>query len=356
MKRVIYALILVVVMTLLGGFSGHLLAGLTGNDTSSVTVTVVARPIYSSQWGDEDGGDGDVADGDEEDECPAGSVYTTGMVTDECIAIQPIIIASFDKRLYLTIDEGTSILTPDGTCPRCIGIYEVATLPPQPEEACIIGCMYDAFPDGAIFDPPATLQASYDPNDLPEGIVAGECLSVACYDPINYEWIKQCCVFDTEASTITAEVSQFYDFAILGYELATFEVVSLHIYPTEVEIGETVNITVLVANIGGQPGSYQLTLKIDNVSETDGEAAAVAAAEREVVINASASEQVSFTTSKDTPGLYLVEVNGLTGSFEVKPPPLSPPVEPVNWWLIGGIIAAVAIVVFVTPLFLLRRR
>jgi hypothetical protein len=355
-KRVTYALSLVIVMTLLGGLSGHLLAGLMGSDTSSVTVTVIAKPLYSSPGGDGEGWDGGVAGEDEEAECPAGTVSTTGMVNEEGIALQDIIVASFDEQFYLTIDEGTSVLTPDGTCPICIGICEVTTLPPLPEEACIIGCMYDAFPDEVIFDPPATLQSSYDPNDLPEGIVAGECLSVACYDQTSCEWVDQCCVVDTETYTLTAEVSRFHDFAVLGYEPepAAFEVSSLYIYPTEVEIGETVNITVLVDNTGGQPGSYQLTLKIDSVTEAGGEVAAVAEVDREVVIKASASERVSFTTSKDTPGLYTVEVAGLTGSFEVKPP-LSP-VEPANWWLIGGIIAGVAIVIFVTFLFLLRRR
>ena len=130
----------------------------------------------------------------------------------------------------------------------------------------------------------------------------------------------------------------------------------MQISPAEVEIGETVNITVLVANTGGQPGSYQVILKINDVAEAGGEVAGVAEADREVAINAGAIERVSFTTSKDTPGLYLVEVNGLTGSFEVKQP-LSPgeptPAKPINWWLIGGIIAAVAIVAFV--IFLLRR-
>lgn len=339
------------VMALLGGFSGHLLAGLMGNGTSNVTVTVIAQPVWSSP------ADG-VAGWDGEAECPTGGTSTAGKITAGGLVIRPIIIVSFDERLCLTIDVGTIILIPDGAYPRCIGLYEMTALPSPPEDAYIIGVMYDAFPDGAIFVPPATLQCSYDPNDIPEGI-AGESLVIACHDQTSGEWIELDGVVDTEANTITAEVSQFCNPAVLGYEAvptpAAFEVSSLHISPTEVEIGETVNITVLVANTGGQPGSYQVILKINSVAEAGGEVAdvvaGVAEADREVAINAGASKQVSFTTSKDTPGLYLVEVNGLTGSFEVGQP-LSP-VEPINWWLIGGIIAAVAIVAFV--IFLLRR-
>lgn len=345
-RRVRYALIFIVVLAFLGGFPAYLAMG-QGGGSQSVTVTVIAQPVWSPPAGG-------VAGWDREAECPTGGMSTAGKLTAGGLVIQPIIFTSFDERLCLTIDVGTSILTPDGAFPRCIGLYEVTTLPSPPENAYIIGVPYDAFPDGAIFVPPATLQYSYGPNDIPGGI-AEESLALACYDQTSGQWIELDGVVDTEANTITAEVSQFCDPAVLGYEVvptpAAFEISSLNISPTEVEIGETVNITVLVANTGGQSGSYQVILKINSVAEAGGEVASMAEADREVAISASASKQVSFTTSKDTPGLYLVEVNGLTGSFEVNQP-LSP-AEPINWWLIGGIIAAVAIVAFVT--FLLRR-
>jgi len=343
-RRVLYALVLIVVLALAGGFPAYLAIG-QGSSSPTVTITVTAQPVYTpTENGVEDGWSG-VAVWDGEPECPAGGVSTAGKVTAGGLVIQPIIIVSFDERLCLTIDVGTIILGPDGSCPRCIGVCEMTTLPSPPEEACIIGCMYDAFPDGVTFVPPATLQYCYDPNDIPEGI-ALESLVIAGCDPTSGQWVEMDCVVDSEANTITAELSQFCDSAVLGYEAvvpapASFEVSSLDISPAEVEIGETVNITVLVANTGGRPGSCQVMLKINGVAEEVGA----------VVIDAGASEQVSFTTSKDTPGLYRVDVNGLTGSFDVNQP--LPPAEPVNWWLIGGIIAAVAIVAFVV--FILRR-
>ncbi len=48
MKRATYALILVMVMALLGGFSGRLLAGLMGSGSQSATVTVTAVPGFIS--------------------------------------------------------------------------------------------------------------------------------------------------------------------------------------------------------------------------------------------------------------------------------------------------------------------
>lgn len=55
-------------------------------------------------------------------------------------------------------------------------------------------------------------------------------------------------------------------------------------------------------------------------------------------------------------GTYSVDVDGLTGSFTVKEKPVVPVVpKPVNWPLIGGIIAAVVIAGLVV-FFLVRRR
>jgi len=86
-----------------------------------------------------------------------------------------------------------------------------------------------------------------------------------------------------------------------------------------------------------------------------------------VALEPGASETVSFTTSRDVAGSYSVDVNGLTGSFTVKAPPelppeeappeeVSPEVKPINWPLVGGIIAAAVVIVGLLIFFLVRRR
>ncbi len=47
---------------------------------------------------------------------------------------------------------------------------------------------------------------------------------------------------------------------------ATFTVSTLSISPTEVEIGESIIISVLVTNTGAGSGTYEVTLKLDSVS------------------------------------------------------------------------------------------
>jgi len=125
-------------------------------------------------------------------------------------------------------------------------------------------------------------------------------------------------------------------------EPAAFTPSSLSVSPTEVDIGGTVIISISVANTGGQADSYTATLKIDGVVEET----------KEVTVAAGASEQVNFTTSKDVAGTYSVDVNGLTGSFEV----VLPPKPPINWPLIGGIIGGVIVVGLLIYFLVFRRR
>jgi len=160
-------------------------------------------------------------------------------------------------------------------------------------------------------------------------------------------------------------VSDEYTFTTLGKSPAVaFTSSALSISPTEVNIGEEVTISVLVTNTSNASGSYEVTLKIDNV----------VVASKEVTLAARASETVTFTTSKDAAGSYLVAINGLTGSFTVRPapiPPAPPPVAPappappvappptpppgVNWAILGPIIAVAVFLAIFLPIRLRRR-
>ncbi|MFC1981733.1 CARDB domain-containing protein [Chloroflexota bacterium] len=120
---------------------------------------------------------------------------------------------------------------------------------------------------------------------------------------------------------------------------AAFTVSSLTMSPPEVVVGEQVTIGVLVSNIGGVSGSYEVSLKINGALE----------ATKKVTLSPGTSEKVTFTTTKDKPGTYSVDVNGLTDSFIVKK-------EPINWWVIGGIIGGVIVLGLLIYFFLVRRR
>jgi hypothetical protein len=326
-------------------------------DTAAGNPTITAAEFPDQGWTDatqqqtvtSGGGGGGGGGAAEEEGCPAGQVSIADKITPEGVVIEPIVLKSSDGRLELTIEAGTVAVTSAGSGLCCVGIQPREDMPSPPEGAYVIGVMYDVVPDGATFLPPATIKYHYDPTAIPEG-VAEESLVLAYYDEASSKWIKLDSIVDAETNMIIAETSHLTFFAVFGYEVgapppATFQISSLGISPTKVEIGNVVNLTILVTNTGGQSASYQVILKINGVAE----------ATKEVILDAGASEQVSFTTSKEVAGTYSVDINNATGAFEVEQKPALPPAKPINWGLIGGIIGGVVAAAGLIFLFLVRR-
>ncbi len=293
--------------------------------------------------------------------------------------LQTIEATSEDRTLTLTIAEGTIALDKDDNPLTSLEAEVDTSPPPPPKDASIIGLAYDFGPDGATFDPPITLTRSYDPHDLLEG-VAEEDLVLAWYDEAGDQWVELDSVVDTENNTITAAIEHFTTFVIMGkvtsapesepeVSVAVFRISELDIYPDEADIGQTVTINVLVTNSGNLEGTYQVTLEIDNkVVETQG-----------VTLAGGASDIVTFKISENIASIYSVNINGLTGSFIVKPvaisepelapistpppvthtpPPVThtpPPAKPINWLVVYGVVVAL-VAMGSLLLFLARRR
>jgi len=293
----------------------------------------------------------------------AGQTSLLDKINPSGVITQSVTADSFDGILTLAIDKGTAALTRNGTPLRWIGIYEVKDVPSPPKTAYVVSLMHELQPAGATFDPPATLSYSYDPGHVPEDADEEE-LVFASYDSSTGEWVNLGGVVDTEANIITAKVSHFSPLAAFVYRPimtpAVFEYSALDISPSQVDIGEAVTISILVANVGDEPGQCVVVLEIN------GEVGAT----RNVTLAAGTSKPISFTTIRNTTGTYSVAVSGLLGSFMVKETPglpivhaeplipgepiVPPPVTPINWYLIGGVIAAL-VVTGLTTFFLTKR-
>ena len=275
-------------------------------------------------------GDGDDGEGVPP---PPGTTDVSGSVSADGTFTETVVAESYDGKCELTINEGTKGLTQEGDRLTEITITEMEEPPTPPENSSIIGLTYDLGPDGATFDPPIILTITYDESLIPDG-VAEENLVMAIWDESIGEWVAFAgCTIDPESDTITAPVSHFTAFTILAYTRpAAFVASELSITPAEVDIGEEVSITTLVTNTGDLAGSYEVTLRIDDI----------VAATKEVTLDAGASEEVIFAITKNVAGSYAVTVDGLSGTFVVKTPAVS--AKPTNWGLIGGSIAGVIII------------
>ena len=142
-----------------------------------------------------------------------GTTDVSGMVGDGCRFIEPATAVSDDESCTLTVPVGTVGLTEDLECLPEITMVTMDDPPPPPEAAHVIGLVYNFGPDGATFDPPIILTFTYDPDSIPEG-VSEEDLVIAYF--VDGEWIELECVIDTETNTITASVSHFTTFAVIG--------------------------------------------------------------------------------------------------------------------------------------------
>jgi uncharacterized protein (DUF58 family) len=91
---------------------------------------------------------------------------------------------------------------------------------------------------------------------------------------------------------------------------AAFSVSNLHIEPSEAKAGEEVTVSAEVSNTGSGEGGYTAELRVNGVTEKS----------QNLTIPAGASLGVTFSVSKDTPGVYAVALGDLTGQFVVTGP------------------------------------
>jgi len=95
---------------------------------------------------------------------------------------------------------------------------------------------------------------------------------------------------------------------------ATFEVIFLDVTPSQVTVGETVRVTGQVKNIRGFEGTYTAVLTVDG-AEVD---------RKDIPMEGWVTEMVTFSLSKDTPGIYKIGIGGLSSNLLVKEKPHGP--------------------------------
>jgi len=121
--------------------------------------------------------------------------------------------------------------------------------------------------------------------------------------------------------------------------------VSLEISPEEIFQGETFTITVNLSNTAGVDGVYEAKLKINGTQE----------GEKSLRIDPRGTGRIEFELSKESPGEYLVDVNGLKRSFTVLEG--TNPDQPSNTSAVVWIAVAAAVVVAgAAGLLLLRKK
>ena len=268
-------------------------------DASDVTVTNVDNETPGNQVPPPIGGVTDISN----------------IVTGDGLFTQDVTLSSGDNNVQLTVDQGTTGLTALGHPLSQLIILTLNFPPDPPENSHIIGLTYDFRPDGATFDQPITITFTYNPDNIPAG-VNEEDLSIAFYDDINGEWVVlENIIVDPTTNTITGETTHFTAFTVLALtEPASFTLSDLVLTPSEMYAGETITVSVTVANTGDLSGTHDVTLNIDGaVFET-----------KQVTLDSHGSQTVSFTLSLDTAGTYNISIGTLSAVLTVIEPDPAP--------------------------------
>ena len=97
-------------------------------------------------------------------------------------------------------------------------------------------------------------------------------------------------------------------FIVIPLVPANFSVSNLVIAPERAKQGEKISISAMVINNGEVAGNYSLVLKLKGAVETT----------EEISLGPGESQSVTFNITKNTPGFYNVELEGLTGRFVIE--------------------------------------
>ena len=142
-------------------------------------------------------------------------VSTSYEISTEGELLEKVERTSPDGKITITIPEGTVVLDKNGNPLQTLTV-DVDPNPscPPPDGAYII-LPYNLGPAGATFNPAITLTWHYDQADIPAGVVEKD-LIVAYCDKNTGQWVPVPSAVDVNTNTMTATVSHFTTFAMIG--------------------------------------------------------------------------------------------------------------------------------------------
>ena len=243
------------------GFSLYISDGMLTSTADTVLISVDTSLEGGGFPGGGDG-DGETVPGDD-------TVITSvfNYVTSGGKFNSQVIAHSSDNNVDLLIPKDTVGTNVMGLKLMNIGITRLSeNMPSPPDDAVIIGFVYDITPDGASFTPTISLSIKYIDSQIPEG-VATKNLVIANFDWTTGQWQNLPSTNHGTSNTVTADLEHFSTYAILAYTRpASFDVTQISTSSDIIAVGSSMDIQALVVNNGDLTGSYQVNCLVDDVT------------------------------------------------------------------------------------------
>ncbi len=242
------------------GYTGPDSFSYRANDGEVNSNSVVVTINITSAGG---GGGSSDSGNDDDDNVEITSVFN--FVTSSGKFNIEVIAQSSDNSVKINIPKETVGTNSMGV--RLINIViekMIGSVPPPPDDAVIVGSVYDIAPDGAKFEPTVNLIMSYSDNQVPYG-VAEKNLIIGTFDRITGEWQAIPSSTNQADNTVSANLEHFSTYALLAYtHPASFEIADISTYPDIVTCGSNVDIQATVVNTGDLTGDYEVCLMLDD--------------------------------------------------------------------------------------------
>ena len=251
-----------------------------------------------------------------------------GYICEDCYARSP------DSMHILELKRGTRTLDVAGDIVKLIEVRETGA-PTLPAYTALVGDAYNFTPSHVTFNKAVMVTLGYNVVDLDPDVVAVNMYFYNSDDGWNplQSTSKQV----AEIGSLSAEVTHFTIFANLA-DVPGFEVSNLSITPSRTEIwpfltfivriGDEADVSVDVENTGNHQATHTVALNVNGATR----------ASQEVILADGENAQVLFQLVDNGPGRYVVVVEGLTGEFSQT--------LWINWWLIIGLLAALAALIW----------
>lgn len=136
-------------------------------------------------------------------------------ISEQGNLLEPLQVSSADNKVIISLGKDASCLDKEDNRLSTITISNQTDWPPVPEDYDIIGTAYEFQPAGAKFAPALSLTLSYVDNDVPQ-YLSEEDVYIAYYDTTAENWAPLASQVDTQNNIVTAPVSHFTTFAIMG--------------------------------------------------------------------------------------------------------------------------------------------
>lgn len=262
-----------------------------------------------------------------------------------------------DGNFVIEVKSGSKITGSDGILLTRIELTVVEESVVVPDDMVILSPLYKltGYTNGLEssrinFDPPAQLAISYTPGDLPGNIF----LPFVAYYTVDQGLvpIEPPPGATVEVGKAKAQISYASLFVVAARLVppppplpAKFQISNLIVNPRQGKMGQSVVISLEIANDGETTGSYELQLKLDGIVRIV----------KEITLAAKSSKIVSFEIHNLSVGKHQVKVAGLSGQFRIVSTAILPAESTIDWLTLDLSIGA-AVVIGLATLYLVRRR